>query len=41
MFHRAGLDRRELGLILATAYEMLNFAEREKKRARDRAEAGR
>ena len=37
MFQRADLDRRELGLILATAYEVLNFAEREKKRARDRA----
>ena len=41
VFQRARLDRRELGLILATAYEVLNFAEREKKRARDRAEAGR
>lgn len=39
MFQRADLDRRELGLILATAYETLNFARREKKRARDRAEA--
>ncbi|WP_420632619.1 RNA methyltransferase [Candidatus Palauibacter sp.] len=40
MFQRADLDRRELGLILAAAYEVLHFAEREKKRARDRAEAG-
>ena len=39
MFQRADLDRRELGLILATAYETLNFARREKKRARDRAKA--
>ena len=39
IFQRAGLDRRELGLILAAAYEAIHFAEREKKRARERAEA--
>lgn len=41
MFQRADLDRRELGLIRATAYEVLNFAKRERKRARDRARADR
>lgn len=41
-FQRADLDLRELGLILAVAYEVLNFAERETSRARKRldAEAG-
>ena len=39
LFQRADLDRRELGLVLAVAYEVLNFARREKKRARERAEA--
>lgn len=39
IFQRANLDRRELGLILAVAYEILNFARREEKRARERAEA--
>jgi len=38
MFQRAGLDRRELGLIEATAWEVIHFAEREKKRARDEAD---
>ena len=38
IFQRADLDRRELGLVLAVAYEVLNFARREKKRARERAE---
>ena len=39
MFQRADLDRRELGLIEASAWEIIHFAEREKKRARERAEA--
>lgn len=39
IFQRADLDRRELGLLLAVAYEVLNFARREKKRARERADA--
>ncbi|MDX1395001.1 MAG: TrmJ/YjtD family RNA methyltransferase [Gemmatimonadota bacterium] len=38
MFQRADLDRRELGLIEASAWEIIHFAEREKKRARERAE---
>ena len=37
LFQRADIDRRELGLIKAAAYEIINFAEREKKRAKDRA----
>ncbi|MDH3732474.1 MAG: hypothetical protein OEU54_03030, partial [Gemmatimonadota bacterium] len=37
LFQRARMDRRELGLIEASAWEIINFAEREKKRARDRA----
>ncbi len=37
IFQRAKLDRREIGLLLATAYEVLHFGEREKKRAADRA----
>ena len=39
IFQRADLDRRELGLVMAAAYEAIHFAEREKKRARERAEA--
>lgn len=39
LFQRADMDRRELGLVLATAYEVINFAEREKARAIERAEA--
>jgi tRNA (cytidine32/uridine32-2'-O)-methyltransferase len=38
VFQRAGLDRRELGLIEATAWEVIHFAEREKKRAREEIE---
>lgn len=41
LFQRADLDRRELGLIMATAFEVLNFAEREKKRAMKRLKAER
>jgi TrmH family RNA methyltransferase len=37
IFQRADLNRRELGLVRAAAYEALNFAEREKKRALERA----
>ncbi len=39
LFQRADLDRRELGLLLASAYEVIHFAARESKRARERAEA--
>tara|TARA_B100001123_G_scaffold435631_2_gene564526 strand:- start:733 stop:1542 length:810 start_codon:yes stop_codon:yes gene_type:complete len=39
IFQRADMDRRELGLIKASAYEIINFSEREQKRAKDRAEA--
>ena len=39
IFQRADMDRRELGLIKASAYEIINFSEREKKRAKDRAKA--
>lgn len=41
IFQRARLDRRELGLVEASAWEVVHFAEREKKRARERAEAER
>jgi tRNA (cytidine32/uridine32-2'-O)-methyltransferase len=39
LFQRARMDKRELGLIEASAWEIIHFAEREKKRARDAAEA--
>ena len=35
MFQRAELDRREVGLIQAAAYEIINFARHEKRRARN------
>ena len=41
LFQRAGMDRRELGLIEAAAWEIIHFAEREKRRALDRVEADR
>lgn len=39
LFQRARMDKRELGLIEASAWEIIHFAEREKKRARDAAES--
>ena len=39
LFQRADLDRREVGLVQAAAYEMIHFAEREEKQARARAKA--
>ncbi len=39
LFQRADLDLREVGLIKATAFEILNFAEREKRRALKRIKA--
>lgn len=39
MFQRTRLDRRELGLLEASAWEVIHFAEREKRRAMERAEA--
>ncbi|MDX1578233.1 MAG: TrmJ/YjtD family RNA methyltransferase [Gemmatimonadota bacterium] len=41
LFQRADLDRRELGLIEASAYEIIHFASREVERARKRLEAER
>ncbi|MCG8469511.1 MAG: hypothetical protein MJB57_15105 [Gemmatimonadetes bacterium] len=38
IFQRSDLDMRELGLMQAAAYEVLHFAQREKKRARERLE---
>ncbi len=38
IFQRADLDRRELGLLQAAAYEILHFARRERIRARQRPE---
>jgi tRNA/rRNA methyltransferase/tRNA (cytidine32/uridine32-2'-O)-methyltransferase len=37
LFQRADMDRRELGLVQATAFEIIYFAERETARARERA----
>lgn len=39
LFQRADLDRREVGLLEAAAYEVLYFAERERARARQLVEA--
>ncbi len=39
LFQRARMDRRELGLIEASAWEIINFAERELKRAQKQAKA--
>jgi TrmH family RNA methyltransferase len=39
LFQRADLDRREVGLLQAAAYEAIHFAARERKRAREHAEA--
>jgi TrmH family RNA methyltransferase len=39
LFQRADLDRREVGLLQAAAYEAIYFADRERKRAQDRLEA--
>ncbi len=38
LFQRADIDRRELGLLQASAYEIIHFAKREKARAREAAE---
>ena len=38
IFQRAELDRRELGLLEAAAYEVIHYAERERARARQRLE---
>lgn len=37
LFQRADLDRRELGLLRAAAYEVVHYAERERKRAAERS----
>ena len=39
LFQRADLDRREVGLLQAAAYEAIHFAGRERMRARERVEA--
>lgn len=39
LFQRARMDRRELGLVEASAWEIIHFAEREQKNARARIES--